>query len=54
MSKPVGPFKLHCAVSEDEPTKLLMHFIQLNQLKYFDLRTIPTNLRQIGQFVQCN
>ena len=43
-SKPVGPFKLHCAVSEDEP----------NQLRYFDLGTIPTNLRQIGQFVQCN
>lgn len=53
-NKPVGPFKLHCAVSDDEPTKLLMHFIQLNQLRYFDLGTIPTNLRQIGQFVQCN
>ena len=39
-NRPVGPFKLHCAVSEDEPTKLLVHFIQL---RYFDLRTIPTN-----------
>ena len=39
-NKPVGPFKLHCAVSGDEPTKLLMYFIQLNQLRDFDLELL--------------